>query len=486
MRSVPRRPVDSSSRRVTGRSPEAGARATSATAPSTAPRAARAGGPARRAHACRGPVRGRVPGRVVRPVAAIIAPLFLVVSLVFAVLPEGSQLVDRGALVGFLELRVEVRGQPGDAVPKKLLRVLQGHASTRQGGSEGDSQRVEVDLPLRRHALDSRGREVAVERRAGGDPLEDEVAGRLALNMPAEPFDRRGRQREPMAPEYKEGRWAGQCRPGPRRSGFARDRIAGATRSGYHRGAGGYEDTMLRTCAPCLLAVLLLFPIASTPADEPAPSTPAPATGDTKKQDPAQAAALRAAVRALLEADEAQREKARATLLQSGSVAVPYLAEALARLDGRWEVVLALLGRLDPARAKALAAAHDPWYLPKLQHAQALIQGGDQLTAIHHLEAILVLEPDCPIRREIQREVIPREGAPDPLEHRERGTRPEEGPGRRHRADHLHARDRERLRGPDPAGAAARSARPSTASCRSKSSRSTAAGRSAAPGRSGT
>src|SRR5690606_20042525 len=47
-------------------------------------------------------------------------------------------------------------------------------------------------------------------------------------------------------------------------------------------------------------------------------------------------------------------------------------------------------------------ARGEPWYQAKLREAAARMGADDPLAAIHILEAILVLEPDCPAREQIR------------------------------------------------------------------------------------
>ena len=60
----------------------------------------------------------------------------------FALMDERRELLDGAGEVGDLELRVEVRREPGIGVPEQLLRVLEPHAGLGEPRCEAGAQGI--------------------------------------------------------------------------------------------------------------------------------------------------------------------------------------------------------------------------------------------------------------------------------------------------------------------------------------------------------
>jgi hypothetical protein len=116
--------------------------------------------------------------------------------------------------------------------------------------------------------------------------------------------------------------------------------------------------------------------------------------------------ALRAAAEDLLAEAEATRAAGRAVLREAGAAAVPALEALLEEASAGRERLLIMLAEVDPEKARALVNPSDAWYVPKVQVAVEFMRRKDYLTAIHRLEAILVLEPDCHLRGHIRSLVV--------------------------------------------------------------------------------
>jgi hypothetical protein len=114
--------------------------------------------------------------------------------------------------------------------------------------------------------------------------------------------------------------------------------------------------------------------------------------------------------------DAAAREDAAEKLLALGEAALPALEAELGRAGAALERIRALIAVIRPGLAPASggrAAARDRprapdpppgerWYEAKFREAARRVELGDHLGAVKLLDAILVLEPDCPIRERIQ------------------------------------------------------------------------------------
>jgi hypothetical protein len=112
----------------------------------------------------------------------------------------------------------------------------------------------------------------------------------------------------------------------------------------------------------------------------------------------------------LLESDDFDaRERASARLVEIGAPALPVIEAELARRDARRERLRALITMIRPGGDPKDAGKHqgsrraaEPWYEAKFREAAKRVERGDFLAAVKICDAIVVLEPDCPIRERIQ------------------------------------------------------------------------------------
>lgn len=160
----------------------------------------------------------------------------------------------------------------------------------------------------------------------------------------------------------------------------------------------------MRRIAPLSVLVLVLVLVLDPAhAEDASPAAPAPPTG-TARPAPEQSPADRARreIARLRSPDAAEREAAARALVEIGAPALePILVElgAATELAGR---LRALAIEIDPTARPEPLVSGERWYEAKLREASLRMRRGDHLAAWKLLDAILVVEPDCPIRDRIQ------------------------------------------------------------------------------------
>jgi hypothetical protein len=152
-------------------------------------------------------------------------------------------------------------------------------------------------------------------------------------------------------------------------------------------------------CRLGALAAALLATLASTRgalAQDPLRTAPLPAA-TTATADPAARAARE--IERLRSSDPREREAAGRALAGIGREALPAIRAALDAAGVEAQRLRAIEIELDP---RSRPREGERWYELKLREAALRLDRGDQLGAWKLLDAILVVEPDCPIRDRIQ------------------------------------------------------------------------------------
>lgn len=98
--------------------------------------------------------------------------------------------------------------------------------------------------------------------------------------------------------------------------------------------------------------------------------------------------------------DPAARDAAAAAIVKIGAPALEPLEAELVRVEAPLLRIRALLAAIRPGAAPPGGA--ERWYEAKFREAARRVERGDHLAAVKLCDAILIVEPDCPIRDRIQ------------------------------------------------------------------------------------
>jgi hypothetical protein len=156
----------------------------------------------------------------------------------------------------------------------------------------------------------------------------------------------------------------------------------------------------MRTALAAALLLAGLAPVARA-ADAPAAATPTAGKAATPSAPaaPTGTAAAERLLPLLRSDDPAVREKAAAALAKIGAPALGPLEAELAHEDARAARVRALIVAIQPSAEPARPG--ERWYETSFREAARRVERGDHLGAVKLLDALLVIDPELPIRDRI-------------------------------------------------------------------------------------
>ena len=153
------------------------------------------------------------------------------------------------------------------------------------------------------------------------------------------------------------------------------------------------DDAPRQPAAPTPTAAPRAAPVSGV-----GPHSTRPTAGTPAPSGPTATAEAERLVGLLHAADAGERDKAAAGLLRLGRAALGPLEAEAAREEARAARARALIATIDPA---ADARRGERWYEDRFREAARRLERGDPLGAVKLLDALLVVDPDLPIRDRI-------------------------------------------------------------------------------------